>query len=509
MSTIDRIYGSTGSVAVKAPCAAATTANIVLSGLQTIDGVALAAGDRVLVKDQSTGSQNGIWVVATGAWTRAADFNGALDVVQGSMVFVIGGTANGGAFWRLDTASPVVGTSSLSFIRTMDSASALFTQAGAGAVSRSVQAKLQETVSLTDFGGDPTGTADSATAFQAVLNRPASGKTIYCHVPDGTWKISTALSAGSGKVIWLWGRNVTLTGTQTASLPFVPSKTMLNGSPVGPAVPVTTLVDGTASVPLTTLDYTTPTIYLERHSNTTAASSCDWGNAKKQAPLEIEVLVYGSDTSEANGISSRVFSSTARPGGAPTSDAILVGGSFLAQSNAPNGTANRDVFGLNVVVASSSGNGQTNIVGIETDVIPNPAGASSARPGAVGATNYTAYWAQAAGGDTPCNTAFYASSTGTGGWQDAIVIDTYVNQYLAYLRTAVNTSAAKGIRVETQYQSSTGRVLELFAATNEQLRVDGASDNPVWVRVNSTLKQVVVGAADSGGTGYRVLRVTN
>lgn len=55
---------------------AASTANIAsLSGTKTIDGVALVAGDRVLVKDQSTASQNGVYVVAASAWARAADMD--------------------------------------------------------------------------------------------------------------------------------------------------------------------------------------------------------------------------------------------------------------------------------------------------------------------------------------------------------------------------------------------------------------------------------------------------
>src|SRR5690348_844249 len=57
----------------KEACRVATTANITQSGAQTIDGVSVVAGDRVLCKDQTTGSQNGIWVCAAGAWARAAD----------------------------------------------------------------------------------------------------------------------------------------------------------------------------------------------------------------------------------------------------------------------------------------------------------------------------------------------------------------------------------------------------------------------------------------------------
>jgi hypothetical protein len=47
--------------------------NLVLSGLQTIDGIALSAGDKVLAASQTTGSQNGIYAVAAGAWVKDAD----------------------------------------------------------------------------------------------------------------------------------------------------------------------------------------------------------------------------------------------------------------------------------------------------------------------------------------------------------------------------------------------------------------------------------------------------
>jgi hypothetical protein len=72
---------------------AATTANITLSAPQTIDGIAVIAGDRVLVKNQSTASQNGIYVVAAGAWTRATDAD-AWAELPGAFVFVEKGTIN-------------------------------------------------------------------------------------------------------------------------------------------------------------------------------------------------------------------------------------------------------------------------------------------------------------------------------------------------------------------------------------------------------------------------------
>jgi hypothetical protein len=103
---------------IKTPVRAATTANITLSGSQTIDGVAVVSGDRVLVKDQSTGADNGIYVAANSAWARATDFDGSNDVVSGTQVFVTDGTTNGDTQWQLATANTIsLGTTSISFSR--------------------------------------------------------------------------------------------------------------------------------------------------------------------------------------------------------------------------------------------------------------------------------------------------------------------------------------------------------------------------------------------------------
>jgi len=83
---------------VKGSVRAATTGNITLSGTQTIDGVAVIAGDRVLVKDQSTAANNGIYVAAAGSWSRAADAN-TWDELVGAFVFVEDGTVSDNSGW--------------------------------------------------------------------------------------------------------------------------------------------------------------------------------------------------------------------------------------------------------------------------------------------------------------------------------------------------------------------------------------------------------------------------
>lgn len=97
---------------------AASTANIAaLSGTQTIDGVSLAVNDTILVKNQTTQSANGLYVVQSGAWTRST----AMDVwaeVPGMIVSVQQGTVNADTVW-LSTADPggTLGTTNITFVQ--------------------------------------------------------------------------------------------------------------------------------------------------------------------------------------------------------------------------------------------------------------------------------------------------------------------------------------------------------------------------------------------------------
>jgi hypothetical protein len=110
----------------KASVRVATTGDISLSGTQTIDGVAVIAGDRVLVRAQTSGggaADNGIYVVAAGAWSRATDADDAAEVVNAS-VFVEEGTTYGDTGWTCTTNAPVViGTTNLDFAQFTGAAS--------------------------------------------------------------------------------------------------------------------------------------------------------------------------------------------------------------------------------------------------------------------------------------------------------------------------------------------------------------------------------------------------
>ena len=103
---------------VKDSVKVATTANITLSGTQTIDGVAVSADERVLVKDQSTASQNGLYLCKASTWTRTDDLAAGSDAA-GAFAFVEQGTVNAdNAFvCSSDKGSAVTGTNNLTFVQ--------------------------------------------------------------------------------------------------------------------------------------------------------------------------------------------------------------------------------------------------------------------------------------------------------------------------------------------------------------------------------------------------------
>ena len=85
----------------------ATTAAIALNGLQTIDGVAVPAGARVLVKNQAAGKDNGIYTAAAGAWSRVADADESIEVTPGLFVHVERGTTQADSVCQLVTDAPI------------------------------------------------------------------------------------------------------------------------------------------------------------------------------------------------------------------------------------------------------------------------------------------------------------------------------------------------------------------------------------------------------------------
>jgi len=131
----------------------ASTGNLTLSGLQTVDTIVLAVNDRILVKDQTIPSQNGVYTAQSTAWVRSIDFDQDPEVVAGAYIFVTSGTTNGNNGYTLITPNPiVVGTTGLSFTQF----------SGAGQITPGVGlSKAGNTLSLANTG--TAGTYKSVT----------------------------------------------------------------------------------------------------------------------------------------------------------------------------------------------------------------------------------------------------------------------------------------------------------------------------------------------------------
>ena len=110
------VDGVSQGLDIKDSVKVATTANITLSGTQTIDGVAVSADERVLVKNQSTASQNGLYLCKASTWVRTDDLAAGADAA-GMFTFVEQGStqADEGFVCSSDKGSAVVGTNNLSF----------------------------------------------------------------------------------------------------------------------------------------------------------------------------------------------------------------------------------------------------------------------------------------------------------------------------------------------------------------------------------------------------------
>lgn len=190
----------------KSPVVAATTTNITLSGLQTIDGVTLTAGQRVLVKNQSTAAQNGIWLAQTSAWTRADDMNEDAEVTPGMAVVVSGGTNQADSVWLLSTDGTVtVGTSPMAFKDVTGEFAKLASPQFTGNPTGPTAAQFDKDTSLatTEFVQRALGNARGFAGFttNTTLTAAHAGMEIYASSTTGsitlTLPAANALPAGA------------------------------------------------------------------------------------------------------------------------------------------------------------------------------------------------------------------------------------------------------------------------------------------------------------------------
>lgn len=218
----------------KTAAKAATTANITLSGAQTIDGVSIVATDRVLVKNQTAPAENGIYVAAAGAWARSTDADAWTELV-GALIFISSGTANGSTSWSCNVAAGgTLGTTAVTWVQF--GASASYT-AGTGLSLTGNQFAINASFSnitgslaasqLPARTGDvtsPAGSAAMTIANDAVTNAKmanVAANTIKGRITGGTGDPEDLTAANARTVLGLGTAALSNTGTSGANVPLL------------------------------------------------------------------------------------------------------------------------------------------------------------------------------------------------------------------------------------------------------------------------------------------------
>lgn len=166
---------------------AASTATLTLSGTQTVDGIALIAGDRCLAKDQTTPASNGIYVVAAGAWARATDQDNWGEVPS-AYVWVEQGTANGDTGWTCTSdQGGTLGTTAITWV--------LFSSAGTNIAGAGLT-KTGNTIDVVGTANRITANPDSVD-IAATYAGQASITTLGT-VTTGVWNGTTIAIANGG-----------------------------------------------------------------------------------------------------------------------------------------------------------------------------------------------------------------------------------------------------------------------------------------------------------------------
>ena len=216
---------------------AATTGNITLSGLQAIDGYTTLAGDRILVKNQTTASQNGIYLANAGAWTRSTDTTTGPELL-GLAVFIEGGSTQADTGWTMTTNGTItVGTTSLAFAQfagsnTYTAGSGLTLTGNTFAISAPVSIALGGTGLTTtpangtlDIGNGTGFTRTTLTAGTGVSVTNAAGSITLANTGVTAFTSNTGLSANVSAT-----GAVTVTNTGVLSIAGTANQVLVNGT---------------------------------------------------------------------------------------------------------------------------------------------------------------------------------------------------------------------------------------------------------------------------------------
>lgn len=198
----------------------ATTATVSLAnGLEngdTIDGVTLATGDRVLVKDHSTPANNGIYIVsASGTASRAPDADTSAEI-DSMTVYVEQGTANADTVWTLTTDNPTLGSTALTFAQVNGGSVPQASTTTQGKVELATQAEAQAKTD-TDRALTPASVADFARKYTGLIGNGSNTSLAVTHGLGSQWVTAQVFDASTNEEVEC---DIVLTNSTTTTFTF-------------------------------------------------------------------------------------------------------------------------------------------------------------------------------------------------------------------------------------------------------------------------------------------------
>ena len=429
----------------KASCQVATTANITLSGLQAIDGYTTLAGDRVLVKNQTTSSQNGIYLASASAWTRATDMDVWAEVAGAYTVILNGGQADTGWVCNASTTG-TIGTTAMPWVQFSGSATYY---AGTGLTLAS------NTFSITNTGVTAASYGSASQTLTATVN--AQGQL-------------TSLAATS----------IAIANTQVSGLGTMSTQSASSVSITGGAIDGTTLGATTAStVRGTTITATTQFTGAGTGLTGTATSLNIGGNAATATTASATTTAVTFNNAGAGGVSGSTFNGATaltvsyNTIGAPSTTGSGASGTWAIGISGNAATVTNGVY------TTGSYSNPTWITSISGSIVSGAVSTATTATNIAGGTAGALAYNTASG-----TTTFLALGTTNYVLTAGATSPQYVAQSTLSVGSATSattaTNLAGGAAGYIPYQSASSTTSFLSAGTSGQVLTSGGSGAPTW-----------------------------
>ena len=429
----------------KASCQVATTANITLSGLQAIDGYTTLASDRVLVKNQTTSSQNGIYLASASAWTRATDMDVWAEVAGAYTVILNGGQADTGWVCNASTTG-TIGTTAMPWVQFSGSATYY---AGTGLTLAS------NTFSITNTGVTAASYGSASQTLTATVN--AQGQL-------------TSLAATS----------IAIANTQVSGLGTMSTQSASSVSITGGAIDGTTLGATTAStVRGTTITATTQFTGAGTGLTGTATSLNIGGNAATATTASATTAAVTFNNAGAGGVSGSTFNGATaltvsyNTIGAPSTTGSGASGTWAIGISGNAATVTNGVYTI------GSYSNPTWITSISGSIVSGAVSTATTATNIAGGTAGALAYNTASG-----TTTFLALGTTNYVLTAGATSPQYVAQSTLSVGSATSattaTNLAGGAAGYIPYQSASSTTSFLSAGTSGQVLTSGGSGAPTW-----------------------------